>query len=174
MGENERDVVIGEIVSPFGRRGEVKVLPHTDFPERFERLNEAYTGREKTGGQVLKIESVRYHKAVIIIKFAGIDDISAAETLRGAKIYIRESELMPLEEDEYYIRDIIGLEVVTTEEEHLGKVTEVLRLPAHDVYVTDRAMIPAVKEFIVSIDLREKKIVVRPVEGLVQEQQDEG
>lgn len=169
MGGDEHDVVIGEIVATFGRRGEVKVLPHTDFHERFERLKDVYTNKGETGGRVLRIENVRYHKGAVLIKFAGIDDISAAEALRGAKIYIRESELMPLAEDEYYVHDILGLDVVTTEGERLGKVRQILRSPANDVYVTDRAMIPAVKEFVVSIDLCAKKMIVRPVEGLVQE-----
>lgn len=160
----EEDIVIGEIVSPFGRKGEVKVVPLTDFPERFLALETM-----RVDGQALEVEGVRFHKGMALVKFEGIDDISSAEVLRGKKILIGESELAPLEEDEYYIHDIIGLEAITTEGESLGKVREVIRSPAHDVYVTDRAMIPAVKEFIVSIDIPGGKIVVRPVEGLVQE-----
>jgi len=169
MGEDDWDVVIGEIVSPFGRRGEVKVRPETDSPERFDELEEVCVGRGKAGGRVFEIEAVRHHKRAVLIKFAGIDDISAAETLRGSEVRIRESEVAPLEEDEYYVHDIIGLDVVTTEGESLGKVREIVRSPANDVYVTERAMIPAVKEFVVSIDLREKKMVVRPIEGMVRE-----
>ena len=160
----EEDIVIGEIVSPFGRKGEVKVVTLTDFPERFLELETM-----RIDERVLKVEGVRFHKGMALIKFKGIDDISAAEDLRGMKILIGESELTPLEEDEYYVHDIIGLEAVTTEGESLGKVREVLRSPAHDVYVTDRAMIPAVKEFILNIDIPGGKLIVRPVEGLVQE-----
>ena len=160
----EEDIVIGEIVSPFGRKGEVKVVPLTDFPERFLALETM-----RVDGQALEVEGVRFHKGMALVKFEGFDDISSAEVLRGKKILIGESELAPLEEDEYYIHDIIGLEAITTEGESLGRVKEVIRSPAHDVYVTDRAMIPAVKEFIVSIDIPGGKIVVRPVEGLVQE-----
>ena len=169
MGKNDKNVIIGEIVSTFGRKGEVKVRSYTDFPEHFEEIGDICVAGEKTDRRMYKIENVRYHKGAVLLKFAGIDDISAAETLRNAKLLIGEAELIPLEEDEYYIHDILGLDVVTTEGEHLGKVKEVLRSPAHDVYVTERAMIPAVKEFVVSIDLHEKKIVVRLVEGLVQE-----
>lgn len=160
----EEDIVIGEIVAPFGRKGEVKVVPQTDFPERFLELE---TMRVDHGE--LEVEGVRFHKGMALVKFEGVDDISAAEDLRGKKILIGESELSPLEKDEYYIHDIVGLEAVTTEGESLGKIKEVLRSPAHDVYVTDRAMIPAVKDFIVTIDIPGGKIVVRPVEGLVQE-----
>ncbi|HET6456041.1 MAG TPA: ribosome maturation factor RimM [Armatimonadota bacterium] len=160
----EEDIVIGEIVAPFGRKGEVKVVPLTDFPERFLELD-----RMRVDGLELDVEGVRFHKGTALVKFRGFDDISAAEELRGKKILISETELTPLEEDEYYVHDIIGVEVMTTEGESLGRIREVLRSPAHDVYVTDRAMIPAVKEFVVSIDVPGGRIVVRPVEGLVQE-----
>jgi len=172
MGETDYNVIIGEVASPFGLRGEVKVRPVTDFPEHFGGLKEVYVGKgspPRRSGRILKIESARPHKGAVIVKFAGIDDVSAAEALRGMELRISESELMPLEEDEYYIHDIIGLDVETTEGEHLGRVKEILRTPAHDVYITDRAMIPAVKEFIASIDLDRKKMVIRPVEGLIQE-----
>lgn len=169
MGETERDVVIGEIVAPFGLKGEVKVLPCTDFPERFEQLEEVFVAGDKVAGRMLAIEGIRPHKGGFLIKFAGIDDMSAAETLRGGELRISEAEMAPLDEDEYHVHDIIGLEVVTTDGEHLGKVREILRSPAHDVYVTDRAMIPAVKEFVLSIDLDAGKMVVRSVEGLIQE-----
>ena len=168
MSKNEWDLIVGRAVSPFGRKGEVKILPYTDKPERLEDLKEACIARE-TGSRILKVEKVWCHKASIIIKFAGIDDISAAETLRGAEIRVRESDIPPLAENEYYVHDIIGADVVTTEGESLGEVKDILRSPANDVYVTDRAMIPAVKEFVVSIDIRGRKIVVKNVEGLVQE-----
>ena len=132
--------------------------------ERFANLEEV-----EIDGRVLGVEGVRFHKGTALIKFRGIDDISAAEALRGKRILISESELMPLEEDEYYVHDIVGLDVVTTEGESLGRIKQILRSPANDVYVTDRAMVPAVKEFIVSVDIPGKKIIVRPVEGLVQD-----
>ncbi|HUV05725.1 MAG TPA: ribosome maturation factor RimM [Armatimonadota bacterium] len=169
MGEADYNVIVGEIVSAFGRRGEVKVWPVSDFPEHFGELEEVCVRRGSTGGRILRIEKARPHKGAVVVKFAGIDDISTAETLRGMELRISKRELMPLEENEYYIHDIIGLDVETTEGEHLGKVREILRSPAHDVYVTDRAMIPAVKEFITTIDLDRRKIVVRSVEGLIQE-----
>ncbi|MCL6519767.1 MAG: ribosome maturation factor RimM [Armatimonadetes bacterium] len=172
MASDEWNVLIGEVVAPFGRRGEVKVLPYTDYPEHFFELKEVRPDRA-IEGQNLKIEAVRQHKNLLLVKFEGFNDISAAERLRGAKLYIREKDLVPLGKDEYYIHDIIGLEVVTPEGKSLGKVKEVIRGPANDVYVTERAMIPAVKEFVTSIDLREKRIVVRPIPGMVEENENE-
>lgn len=169
MSESGWDVVIGEIVATFGLKGEVKVLAKTDFPEHFKTLEEVCIGRTEADRRVLKIENVRFHKGVVLLKFAGMDHISDVEMLRGMTVFVREMEKAPLGEGEYYIDDIIGLDVVTTEGKDLGRITEVLRSPANDVYVTDRAMIPAVKEFVVSIDLDEKKMVVKPVEGLERE-----
>ena len=166
MNTNDWNVVIGEIVSPFGLKGEVKVVAQTDFPERFEEIEEAFVGTPGPGGRLMKIENVRFHKGVVLVKFAGVDDISTAELLRGMQMRIGESEQAPLKEGEYFVHDIIGMDVVTDEGKDLGKVNEVLRSPANDVYITDRAMIPAVKEFVVSIDLDQKKMVVKAVEGL--------
>ena len=173
MSEPKRDIVIGEIVAPFGNRGEVKVVPHTDFPERFGLLEEVFVAGDRVPGRLMRIEGLRYHKGLVLLKFPGINDIDGAETLRGAELRISESELVPLEEDEYYVHDIIGLEAVTTEGESLGRITEVIRSPAHDVYVTDRAMIPAVKEFIEGIDMEAGRVTIRPMKGLVQEKHED-
>jgi len=168
MNSERWDVVIGKIVAPFGLRGEVKVFPFTDFPERFEELGEVCVGGDDTG-EVRRIRRARLHKGTVLVQFEGIDDIDAAEGLRGQEVRIRESDLAPLEEGSYYIHDLIGMEVLTTEGESLGKVNQVLTGPANDVYVTDRAMIPAVKEFVKSVDLQKRQITVEPIEGLVQE-----
>lgn len=167
--DEEHSVLVGIITTTFGRKGEVKVQPLTDFPERFETMESAYVARERMPGRLMPIESARLHKGAVVLKFEGIDNITAAEALRDFEIRIRESELIPLEEDEYYVSDIIGLEVVTDNGESLGNIREILRSPGNDVYVTERAMIPAVKEFVLSIDLGGGRMVVKAIEGLVQE-----
>ena len=169
MDDRDRSVVIGQITSPFGRKGEVKVLPFTDHMENFHRLREVWIGKGDTG-RSYNIEKLWFHKRIVILKLTGIDDISSAEMLRNLEVRMQESELAELPENEYYIDDLIGLDVVTTEGENLGKLKEIIWSPAHDVYVTDRAMIPAVKEFIVDLNFDEGKIVVRSIEGLIQEQ----
>lgn len=166
MDNDGKDVVIGKIVSTFGCRGEVKVRPETDFPKRFELLKEALV-RSRNGQQVLCIERARTQGDAVILKFAGIDDVESARALAGSDIYISKSQLMPLGPEEYYMHDIIGLEVVSVEGEQLGKVIEILRSPAHDIYVTERAMIPAVRDYVLSVDLSAGKIIVKLVEGLL-------
>lgn len=168
MTENECNILIGEVVTTFGHKGEVKVFPHTDFPERLSCRKEVSMRLADAEPRVLKITKSRIHKGAIIVKFAEANDMTAAEGLRGAKLYISPSEVPPLPDGEYYVNDIIGMSVTTTDGTDLGVVREVLRSPANDVYVTDTAMIPAVKEFVVSLDIAEKKMVVNRVEGLVQ------
>ncbi|MHB0912580.1 MAG: ribosome maturation factor RimM [Armatimonadota bacterium] len=167
MPTEECDVLIGRVGPTFGRRGEVKVLPYTDHPEQFT-VGEVCLSDE-SGRRPIVIERVWWHKDRMIVKFQGVDDMSAAEELRGKDIYIPESKLVPLAENEYYVEDLIGMEVVTTEGESLGKIKEVLSSPANDVYVTDRAMVPAVKEIVERVDVPEKRVIVRPVEGLLTE-----
>ena len=155
------NVLIGERVAPFGMRGDVKVVPYTDFPDHFQSLDEVCVGDGGADSGMRRIEKARPHKRILVVKFVGINSIDAAETLRGAKIFIRESDLLPLEEGEYYIHDIVGLRVFSTEGEDFGEVKEVLRAPGNDVYVTKQVMIPAAREFVLNIDLCEKKMLVK-------------
>lgn len=169
MEKDEYNVLVGEIVNTFGNKGEVKVYPHTDFPERLSAGKYICLKREGYQAMMLKIARSRPHKNIIIIKFDDVEDMNAAEDLRGWLLYTNEKDRKPLNEGEYYISDIIGMSVVTTEGESLGSIKEVLRSLANDVYVTDRAMIPAVREFVVDVDVPNKRMVVNPVEGLVQD-----
>jgi 16S rRNA processing protein RimM len=139
-----------------------------DSPEQFELLKEVNLVKGDSEPRPMKIRRVWHHKGAVIVKFVGIDDMTAAESLRDAEVLANEACLPQLAEDQFYIDDLIGLDVVTTDGESLGKIMEVLQSPANDVYVTERAMIPAVKEFVLKIDFEKNKVVVRSVEGLVQ------
>jgi len=166
MNKDNCSIIIGQIGPVFGLKGEVKVRPFTDKPEQFDKLKEVCLVIDQTDVRKGTIEKVRAHRNYFIVKFAGINSVSDAEALRNAEIRVDKSELIPLSEHEYYIDELLGIDVTTTEGKALGKIKEVLRSPANDVYVTDLAMIPALKSIIISIDIQEKKMVVRPVEGL--------
>jgi 16S rRNA processing protein RimM len=154
------------VAGPFGVRGEVKVVLETDFPERFEGL-EAVWLSNAVGGRMVAIESARLHKGFALVKFAGCDDRETAEKLRGAELRIERSQLRELQPGEYYVDDILGLEVCTTDGRRLGQVTEVLKAPANDVYVTPKALIPALKQVVREVDLVHRKMIIEPVEGLL-------
>jgi len=130
-------------------------------------------------GRVTKrrIESICYQETkrgiTVILQLEGIDDRGDAEVITKQHLYAPEDALPPLEEDELFVHDLIGLTVVTEAGEDIGTVSNVLPHPAHDVYVVHRTghpeqMIPAVDEFIVAIDLDAEQIVIRPIDGLLE------
>ncbi|MDO8684021.1 MAG: ribosome maturation factor RimM [Armatimonadota bacterium] len=163
--EPENEAVIGTVVSPFGIKGEVKVFVQTDHPERFYDLDEV-TLRSKDGERATyKIEGVRFHKGAALIKFQGCNDMNGAEELRGSDLVIPDSQLIKLPENEYYIHDLIGLRVFTVGGRDLGEITEVLKGVANDAYVTEVAIIPALKQIVRDVDIAGRKMIVELPEG---------
>jgi len=163
---------IGIIVKPQGIRGELRVLPTTDDPGRFALLDEVYV-RPKTSPPPLpyKLTSSRQHKGLVLVKFAGIDDRNAAEKLVGSVLAIPPEKALPLDTDEYFIRDLIGLSVETEDGHKLGEIADVFPTGANDVYVVRDAegesfMLPAIKDVVQAVSLPEGKMIVRLIEGL--------
>jgi len=164
--------VIGRITKPHGIKGEVRVFPVTDDPARFELLKKICIEFEGSGKPVfLDIERVRISPTLALVKFKGIDSMDAAEDLRGGRIVISDNEALPLGEDEYYMRDLFDMKVFTVEGEDLGVIVDILKTGANDVYVVRPVegkdiLIPAVKQYITSIDVSGRKMIVQLVEGL--------
>lgn len=165
---SQDDVLIGVIVGAHGVAGEVKVIPQSDFPERFAQLETVFV---KQGNQArpLAVTESRCHpgRGQVILRFEGIDDREAAAALRGAEVYIPVSQLMPLAEGQYYQFQVLGLEVVTTTGKSLGRVTEILRTGANDIYVTECALIPALDSVVKQIDPERSRILIEPMAGLL-------
>lgn len=163
MSESDILITIGKIVAPHGVRGDVRVIPLTDFPERFSQLQQVHL----SSGKILSVEAVRYHKKFVLIKIKGLDSINEVEQLRGQLIQVTREELFPLPEGHYYIFDIVGLTVYNTSQEKLGVITDVLQTGSNDVYVVDSPgktplLIPALKEVVQKIDLAAGRIIVKP------------
>ncbi|MCD6289217.1 MAG: 16S rRNA processing protein RimM [Anaerolineae bacterium] len=165
-------LAIGRIVAPFGVRGEVKVEIHTAWPHRFTLLKEVYVGDEDARAvQATQVESARLHKGQAILKLALSPDRNAAERLRGRWLFVTRDKAMPLGEDEYYIHEIVGLEV-WEEERYLGRVVEVIETPdeVNDVYVVRGAdkelLLPAIRHVILSVDLEAGRMYVSVPPGL--------
>ncbi len=167
MANNEPyDWLIGAITSPLGLKGEMKVYPHTDFPERFEGLKNI--GIEINGEvRVVKVKSSRFASGKVSIALEGCDSIDDAEKLRNAKLYIQKSKAVKLEKDEYFYDQLLGLRVVTDNGLELGKIIDILRTGANDVYETPLAYIPAVKEYVLKIDLTNGVMTVLYRSGLL-------
>lgn len=164
-------ITVGEIVNTQGIRGEVRVLPTTDFPERLlntRKIRVWHRGQH----QEYTIESSREHKQFIILKFTEIRDMTAAEKLKGGLLQVTREELTPLPKDSYYIFELVGLKVYDKDSKELGQVTEVIKTGANDVYIVKRPegkdiLIPALKSVIEKIDVPEGKIIVNLPEGLI-------
>lgn len=159
---NDNMIAIGKIIAPQGVRGEVRVMPLTDFPERFRDLKIA----QLDDGTNLPVEGVRYHQQFVLLKFRDMNDRNAIEHLRGKLIKIEHKDLVPLPVGHYYIFDIIGLEVFTEEEEYLGKVSDVLETGSNDVYIVEQKdkqplLIPALKTVVLEIDIVGGKMIVK-------------
>lgn len=155
-------ITIGKIVAPHGVRGDVRILPLTDFPNRFHDLKEVFVDDV---GQ-LKLESARQHKNMILLKFTGFDSMNDSERLRGKLVKIGQQDLVKLPAGQYYIFDIIGLTVVTETGELLGTISDVLQPGSNDVYVVNQPgkkelLIPAIKEVVKEIDITGKRMVVK-------------
>jgi len=123
-----------------------------------------------------QIESMRNQQTTVLVKFREIADRTMAERFTGGGIEIKESKLADLPADEYYVKDIIGLTVVNEAGEKLGRITQVLEMPANDVYEVDIAgekkLIPAVAEFVRHIDLERKQMIIRVIPGLLDSHED--
>jgi 16S rRNA processing protein RimM len=169
-------VQIGFVFRPHGMEGELKVNPeHTDDPARFEELETVYIGRSPHQVTRHAIASVRYQQTkrgtTVILGLEDIETRSDAEAVAKLHVFAHEDDL-ELADDEVFIHDLVGLEVVTEAGEALGTVANYMEMPAQDVFVVRRsdggeAMIPAVEDFIVHIDIDGGRLVVRLVDGLL-------
>ena len=165
-------VTLGKITKNQGNKGELRVAPYTNDLRRFELLEFVYLVKPGQGNQTKKtIENIWYHKNFVILKLQGIDDIGEALKYRNYEVMIKEDELLPLAEDEYYIDDLIGLEVILPDEKLLGEVLNVLDTKGTDILVVKgknkEYMIPMSKEYIKKIDLENNKIYIDPVNKIL-------
>ena len=161
---------IGIILKPQGIGGELRVFPVTDDPERFFLLDEVSV-QLKNKTELYPIEAVRIQNQLVILKLKNIDNRDAAQRLTGGILKIPADKALPVGEDEYYFRDLIGMEVLQAENEPLGVLSDVLRTGANDVYVVttrdgNEILLPAIKSCILSVSVPKKQMVVRVMEGL--------
>ena len=161
---------VGVICSTHGVKGEVKVYPTTDDPERFRQLKEVIVDTKKEQFTLI-IQQVRFFKNMVILKFKEYDTINAVEKYKACDLLIHRSQAVPLNPGEYFIADLIGLAVFTDEGKKLGQLKDVMQTGANDVYVIQQPngkelLIPAIKDCIKNIDISGGKMVVHLLPGL--------
>ncbi len=167
------DLRVGVIIKPHGIKGEVKVYPTTDSPLRFNEITHVNIIQQgRTIGDV-KVAGVKFFKDIVILKLKGYNDINEVEALKGAELYIPREEGAELEDGEYYIADIIGMDVVTDDGVRLGTVKDVMETGANDVYVVEREggkelLLPAIKQCILDTDIDKNVMTVHLMDGLLE------
>ena len=162
---------VGVITQTHGVRGEVKVFPTTDDVNRFKKLKQVIldTGKET---MPLEIQSVKFFKQFVILKFKGIDNINDIEKYKRCSLYVTREHAVPPEEDEYFIADMIGMEVCTEDGNIFGTLKDVIETGANDVYVIENAehgevLVPAIKECIRSVDIEKGQMMIHLMDGLI-------
>ena len=157
---------IGKIVNTHGLRGDVKVVPWSDYPEIFEEIECIYTNNLTK----MRIKNVKYQKNNVILKIDGINSVEDAERYKEQVIYVDRADLEELDDDTYYIADLIGLDVFCNNEK-IGTLSDVISNAGADIYVIKPEkgkdiLIPAIKENIIEINLDENFIKINIPDGL--------
>lgn len=162
---------IGVITQTHGIKGEVKVFPTTDDVKRFKRLEKVTIDSGKKRFEA-EIESVKFFKQFVILKFKGFDTIEDIQLYKQAKLLVDREHAVRLRKDEYFVADLIGTKVVSDEGTELGVMTDVIETGANDVYVVknsegEEILFPAIKDCVKEVDLENGVITLHVMDGLL-------
>ncbi|OAS15030.1 ribosome maturation factor RimM [Paenibacillus oryzisoli] len=169
----EKLVTVGKVVNSHGIRGELKIVPETDFPERFDVGNSLIIVDSQNKQTPVTVKTSRLHKNVFIVLFSQFSNINDVEKFKGSLLKIEAKDQQPLEEGEYYYHEIIGCKVVTEDEQELGLISEILTPGANDVWVVSlpkgkQLLLPVIDEVILKVDIPNKTIRIHLMEGLLE------
>ena len=169
----EQLLQVGVISSTHGVRGEVKVFPTTDDVNRFKKLKKVIldTGKEQ---KELEIQGVKFFKQMVILKFKGLDNINDIEKYKGKSLYVTREHAVKLKKDEYFIADLIDMQVMLEDGTEFGTLTDVMKTGANDVYCIQtekygEVLVPAIGECICQVDVEARKMIIHLMPGLVEE-----
>lgn len=155
----------GIILKPKGLKGELKVQPVTDFPERFLTRRHYHVGKSPEEAVIRKVRSAKLHQGFAWLVFEGIGSREEAEAAVGQRLYVSEEELESLPDDRAWLHELVGLEVFDERDGRVGVISDVLQMPASDVYEVDtgerKVLVPAVDDFIKEVDLDKRIVMLR-------------
>ena len=165
----EAPVTIGRILRPHGTCGEVRVLPLTEFPERFLGLKKVLVG-DRSEHRQYDVTAASLHGKVVLVRLCGVDTREAAESLRGMSMMVPQSETVELPPDHYFIYEVVGMQCFKSNGDLVGVVKDVLQAGANDVYVVEGGggvhLVPAVKAVVKEIDVTARRMVVDWIDGM--------
>jgi len=158
----------GKILKPKGLKGELKILPVTDFPESFLERKLFYIGSDGQAAEPYDVLCASLQKGFAYVLFRTVDDRDKALALAGKNVYVAEEDLRPLSSDRAYLHELRGLTVLDGSGREAGRLLDVLEMPAHEVYEIEcdgkKVLVPAIEEFIEEIDLSRGFMVIRRLE----------
>ncbi len=162
---------VGVLTSTHGVRGEMKVFPMTDDVKRFKK-NKEYVLETPKGMMEVRVESVKFFKQFVILKFEGFDTLDEIQVYKGCNLFVTRANAVKCAKDEYFIADLIGLDVFDEEGNRIGELTDVIQTGANDVYEVKtqdgkEALFPAIKECVKKVDMEERKVTVHIMPGLL-------
>ncbi len=165
-------ISFGKITKPHGLAGEVKLLPHSRTMDSFSEITRIYIENKSSDTpQEFNITSFSFHKNTAILELHGVDSIEQAQSLSGREVYIEESELGELEEDEFYFLELIGLEAFTDDGTYLGKVEDIMERTIQNILIIKNGekelLIPMADPIVKEVNLEEGKIVITPIKGML-------
>lgn len=163
---------IGRVANTHGVQGTIKVLPTTDDPKRFELLKKVWIENTKGITQEFHIQNVKYLKQFVLLSLKEVKDMNEALLLKQGIVKIPRDLALPLEDDEFYVSDLIGLMVYDEKDQYIGKLIDVIFTGSNEVYVIDNGsknglLLPAIKDCIRSVDIENNRMEVTILEGLM-------
>jgi len=166
-------IVIGRVVKPHGVKGEIKIEYFNPGLHVFSEYEIVYLQDEARDPQPYRVISARPHKRSVVVGLEGVAGRDDAERRKGQWVLVRAEQLPPTEEDEYYCHEIVGMRVFTQQGLYLGVVEDIIATGSNDVYAVRKGeqelLIPAIKPVIIGIDRDANTIIIRPMEGLLDE-----
>ena len=172
----ENLLLVGRIVRTHGLKGECKVVPESDDPNRLRNLKRIWLGATPQTAKSYEIKSARLQTSkrgiAVLMQFAGVYTVKDAESLGKPFAFAYLDELPPLQPGEFFLHDLIGVEVITEEGESVGVVRDIWEAQSYPIYLVERpgkkeAFIPGVPAFILSTDIKQGRMVIQSVEGLL-------
>ena len=167
----EKLLQVGVLSSTHGVRGEMKVFPMTDDVKRFKK-NKDYVLETPNGKIDVKVESMKFFKQFVILKFEGFDSLDEIQVYKGCNLYVTRENAVKCAKDEYFIADLIGMDVCEEGGDRIGELTDVIQTGANDVYVVKTPegkehLFPAIKDCVRSVDMEARKVNVYIMPGLL-------
>lgn len=163
--------LVGRVIKPRGLKGELKVKIITSFPGHFEKLESLFV-KQKDIWQAYSVIQAKLSGRFVYLKFKDVNSVEQAEQLRNAELGIEQQQLVELEQDEYYVHDLIGLQVFDEQDLLLGTLTDVETYPGNDVYVVQAEdgreyLIPAIQKVIKQVNIKTNRLTIHVMEGLL-------